>query len=351
MLGRGRSGSDPGVGPLPGKRPLGSSRRIFSERKNNLRSQNPAGGSRSLPPSSPRFFFFLLFFLFFLSFCLSPPPSLWPRAGPGEPLPAARRVGGAAARPAGSGAVRSGAERSEAAGRVGPGRRRAARPRSAVGGARPATAAQRGAVRRAPPGAAPGGAPGEAAGAGRGGEITRLRAASPGLPPLQEKRVEKLVLPSQKLSPCVRMPGVWWEVEGGAGRGGVEIRRRLEGRDRFSLSAAAPGRVCAPAEAGGAGSRGRQSRLPPHRPGHLGTWPRRRSDPPVPAGGAVGRVGSELCPPGPAETLTYPNCSLFFLYFSFLFFFFPLLLFYFTSSNLAQDLLTAASGGAQIGIR
>lgn len=40
-------------------------------------------------------------------------------------------------------------------------------------------------------------------------------------------------------------------------RGGVEIRRRLEGRDRFSLSLAAHGRVCTPANTDGAGSRRR----------------------------------------------------------------------------------------------
>lgn len=91
----------------------------------------------------------------------------------------------------------------------------ASRPRGAARGT-PGTPGGRSAERGGPWGDAPG----EAAGEGRGGEVRGLRAASPGLLRLREKRVEKLVLPSQKLSPCVRMPGVRWEVEGGAGRGG-----------------------------------------------------------------------------------------------------------------------------------
>lgn len=54
---------------------------------------------------------------------------------------------------------------------------------------------------------------------GTGSHVCGLRA--PGCC-LQEKRLEKLFLPSQQLSPRLRMPEIWWEVGKGerGGRGG-----------------------------------------------------------------------------------------------------------------------------------
>lgn len=188
---------------------------MILERQNNLRSLDPSSGSRFPPSIIPPVFH---------PFFLCPPPALW--AGPGESCPAAL-LGGEGAQRYGQercGSARFGAVRSREVrnGAAEPNRRRK-RGRAAAPGQRPDPAELRG---ESPGGlstesSGPGGdAPGEAAGPGRGGEWRGLRAASPGLLRLREKRVEKLVLPSQKLSLCVRMPGVRWEAEGGAGRGG-----------------------------------------------------------------------------------------------------------------------------------